>query len=53
MVEVKKIWTEPALESLYISETAGGTQLNNLPDGDPWQDDDGIWQQPIGEDSGS
>ena len=50
---MKKVWTKPVLESLWIYETAGGTHLNSLPDGDPWQDDDGIWQQPLGEDPAS
>jgi len=48
---MKKYWAEPELQVLNMQETFGGTQLNDDPDGDPWVDDDGIWQQPIGFDS--
>ena len=47
---MKKNWTNPELESLNISETAGGPILNEVQDGPEWRDENGNWQIPVGED---
>jgi hypothetical protein len=44
---MKKEWSNAVIETLEISETAGGKDYTGVPDGD-WFYYDGCWYQPGG-----
>lgn len=47
---MKKEWTNPALESLEITATAGGPINNNTQDGPEWYNkENNQWERPYGE----
>ncbi|OOM09343.1 hypothetical protein [Clostridium saccharobutylicum] len=48
MNETKLIWVEPEIIDLSVKETKLGSHFSSTPDGAPWQDANGDWQEPHG-----
>lgn len=54
---MKKIWEDASIETLEITETAGGTVYNTTQDGEVWWDPTAVnpdgslgrWNTPTGE----
>lgn len=48
MNERKLKWNEPDITDLSVKETKAGSKYSSTPDGAPWQDGSGNWQEPHG-----
>jgi len=48
MNETKLKWNEPEIMELSVKDTQLGGHYSSSPDGAPWQDSNGNWQEPHG-----